>query len=102
MDGGLAAVRHQTADDGGRGGDRPSTNGRRPGRHGDAEPYHHRDQRGGRSSADITSSPPLTVIVGQLYSNNTIATSPDGEPIKWNLLTAPADTSISSTRGTIH
>src|SRR5207253_746814 len=49
----------------------------------------------------ITSSPPLTATVGQVYIYNAAGTDPDGDPITWKLLQAPAGMSVSADRGTI-
>ncbi len=49
----------------------------------------------------ITSTPPLTGIVGRTYQYQSAARDPEGDPMLWSLDTAPAGMSIDPLRGTI-
>src|SRR5262249_25574107 len=49
----------------------------------------------------ITSTPPFFAIIGQLYSYGATASDPDGDTLKFLLLTAPAGMSINENTGVI-
>jgi RHS repeat-associated protein len=49
----------------------------------------------------VTSSPPLTGVVGRAYAYNAVATDVQGETLVWGLDAAPAGMSIDAAQGTI-
>jgi RHS repeat-associated protein len=49
----------------------------------------------------IVSNPPQIDTIGQQYVYNAMGSDPDGDPLQWSLLVAPAGMSIDPTLGTI-
>ncbi len=58
-------------------------------------------QKTANTAPSITSVPPFTARVDQLYAYNAVAVDPQNDPIVWSLASAPKGMSIDALRGTV-